>query len=458
METKVREYHSKLLLGACAAKTGFDVIVGEQIELKRKLGFLPRGIILEKGVTTHQAKDLMRSRSMGNRLVAWCEEGLVYRNKEAYLRDRIWLPALELVDLFFAWGQHQARDVLSKATDAGGKLVLTGNPRFDLLRPELRGLFRRDADQLRKEHGRYILIATNFGRVNHFRGSQFVSKLLDVRGARATKEVAEFTGQWTRFLTEIYQSFLTMVPRLARALPDTTIILRPHPSEDRKSWQRALADQPNVKVIHEGSVIPWILGADVLIHNSCTTGVEGYLLEVPVVSYRPVTSQMLDSELPNAVSHQAFTCEDLIDLVRTVVSGDDIQDFTEDEVAHRRAILQSYVEGVQGVMASDHIVAALKQVPVEAQTLDHSGIKQVSMFATDAMSWGRNAAAVATGRVVVGRAYRRHKFPHLQVAEVNQFLGELGQFSEHLRGVKAEPIAGMSNVVRLTQGTLLNAA
>jgi surface carbohydrate biosynthesis protein len=414
--------------------------------------------MLEKGVTTHQVEDLKRSQSMGNRLVAWCEEGLVYRNKEAYLRDRICLPALELVDLFFAWGQRQAQDVLSKAAEVREKLILAGNPRFDLLRPELRGLFRRDADRLRREHGRYVLVATNFGRVNHFCGSEFVSKLLDVRGARATKELAEFTEQWTRFLAGIYQSFLTMVPQLARALPDTTIILRPHPSEDRGSWKRALADHANVKVVHQGGVIPWILGAGVLVHNSCTTGVEGYLLDVPVIAYRPATSEILDSELPNAVSHQAFTCEDLIELAHSVISSGDIPDFTPAEVGHRRATLQSYVEGVRGVMASEHIVGALQQVPVRPHPLNASSAKCVSMFATDAISWARNTAAAVTGRFVVGRAYQRHKFPGLQVKEVNQFLHELGQFSERLGGVIALPLAGTSNVVWLTERALLDAA
>jgi surface carbohydrate biosynthesis protein len=454
METKVREFHSKLLLGACATNAGFDVVLGEQLELKRKLEFLPRGIMLEKGVTTHMAPDLMRTRSMGNRLVAWCEEGLVYRNREAYLRDRICLPAMETVDRFFAWGKHHARDLMTKVTGVDEKLVVTGNPRFDLLRPELRDLFRREAYQLRQVHGPYILIATNFGRVNHFRGAEYVSRLLDARGARATGELAEFTEQWSSFLAQIYQAFLTMVPQLARALPDTPIILRPHPSEDRESWIRALADQPNVKVIHEGSVIPWILGADALIHNSCTTGVEAYLLDVPGISYRPATSEMLDSKLPNAVSHQAFTCEELIDLARTVISGEGIPGFTSEEAARRRATLVGYVEGIQGPMASEQIVAALKQIPIEAQALNQSGVNRFSMLATDVVSSARNAAAAATGRVVVGRAYRRHKFPGLEVAELNQSLEGLSQFSESLRGITAVPVLGMRNVARLTQSDL----
>ena len=451
IETKVREYHSKLLLGAFAVSRGFNVILGEQQELKRKLEYLPRGVMLEKGITPHQATDMRRSRALGHRLVAWCEEGLVYRNKEAYLRDRIHLPGMEMVDRFFAWGDRQAEDVLSKTTDAADKLVRSGNPRFDLLRPELRGLFQADVDRIREQYGRYVLVATNFGRVNHFRGDDFVSNLLDARGARATPEIAAFTEEWTRFLSQIYRSFLESIPRLAKSMPHTSIIVRPHPSEDRESWRRALSDCANVEVVHEGSVVPWILGSDVLVHNSCTTGVEAYLLDVPVIAYRPSTSEMLDSRLPNAVSHPAYTLDELVELVRMLTNGEAIPGFTADEVARRKATLESYVEGFRGPLASERIVNALTDVPLEAQSLDQSGLKRWSMMKTDVVSSLRSSAAAAAGRVVVGRAYQRHKFPGLGIEELRSSLAELSRYTERLRGIEPISIRGMTNVACLSR-------
>ena len=449
IETKVREYHSKLLLGAFAVRQGFNVVLGEQQELKRKLQYLPRGVMLEKGITPHQAEDMRRSRALGNRLVAWCEEGLVYRNRDAYLRDRIYLPGMDMVDRFFAWGDRQAEDVLSKATGATGKLVRSGNPRFDLLRPELRELFRAEVENIRARHGRYVLVATNFGRVNHFRGEEFVSDLLKARGARATHELAEFADEWTSFLGRIYHAFLESIPRLAAGIPNTTIIVRPHPSENRETWRRALSHCDNVKVIHEGSVVPWILGSDVLIHNSCTTGVEAFLLDVPVVAFRPSTSESLDSKLPNAVSHQAFTSDELVDLVRMLKSGETVPGFTAEEIGGRRATLEAYVEGCRGPLASERIVDALTNVPLEPQSLGQSALKRWSMMTTDLVSSVRSSAAAAAGRVVVGRAYQRHKFPGLAIGELRQSLGEFSRCVSSLRGVVPIPIQGMSNVACL---------
>jgi surface carbohydrate biosynthesis protein len=449
METKVREFHGKLLLAAVAADSGYDVVIGEQIELKSRLRFLPRGIILEKGATPHQLNDIRHSRAVNNRVVAWCEEGLVYRNREAYLRDRISLEAMELIDCFFAWGSVQAEDILGKATDAGKKLVLTGNPRFDLLRPELRGLFRKRSNQLKETYGSYILIPTNFGRVNHFRGSDFVSKLLQERGAYLSQRIADFTRGWTEFLGKVYRAFLHMVPELARAFPNVTIIVRPHPSENSDSWKKTLSDFDNIRVIHEGTVIPWIMAASVVVHNSCTTGVESYLLDVPVVAYRPVTSEIYDSKLPNSLSHQAATMDELIALIGAIRDRGSVPGFTLEEKERRRAVARRFITSVDGPWASDRIVNSLGLVPATPQQNRISAMSKVSMGATDMISALRTTAARARGNVVVGTGYRRHKFSGLELHEVQQTLDELKEVSGRFQGIKAEPVTGLKRGFRI---------
>ena len=45
---------------------------------------------------------------------------------------------------------------------------VTGNARMDLLRQELRPFFDADVDRLRERFGPFILINTNFSRLNHY--------------------------------------------------------------------------------------------------------------------------------------------------------------------------------------------------------------------------------------------------------------------------------------------------
>ena len=58
-----------------------------------------------------------------------------------------------------------------------------------------------------------------------------------------------------------------MVPEVGSKLPDRTLIVRPHPNERSEPWIAAAAGHDNIEVVHDGNVIPWLLAADVLLHN-----------------------------------------------------------------------------------------------------------------------------------------------------------------------------------------------
>ena len=45
---------------------------------------------------------------------------------------------------------------------------VTGNPRSDMLRPELRSFYEPEAEEIRKTYGNFILVNTNFNHVNAF--------------------------------------------------------------------------------------------------------------------------------------------------------------------------------------------------------------------------------------------------------------------------------------------------
>ena len=298
IEIKAREFDAKILQSAVAAERGFDVVLGEQNAMIRQMRSLPRGVYIDKSVARTKTQPFQRLRAAGNSVAAWCEEGLVYIDRDTYLHERVSEASLALADMFFAWGPVQANDVGSHVSAAKDKILVTGNPRFDVLRPELRGLFDRERDALRQRFGRYILVATNFGRYNHFMGYDFHLAALKKRGTITTPEQIAFYRRWREYLGELYRGFALALPVLARAFPDHHIVVRPHPSEDHEAWRRETHGLDAVTVAFDGSAIPWIAGADALIHNSCTTGVEAYLLGKPVIAFRPATDDTYDSYLP----------------------------------------------------------------------------------------------------------------------------------------------------------------
>ncbi|MDP6344861.1 MAG: hypothetical protein QF578_08675 [Alphaproteobacteria bacterium] len=433
VETKAREFHAKLLLAAVAAEDGFEVLLGEQNAMLHQLRHLPRGLYIDKSIARSKTAHFRRLRQRGNRVAAWCEEGLVYRDKTSYLHERICPESLAEADLFFCWGAVQQQDVAENIDQGREKLVATGNPRFDLLRPGYRDLFAAEARALRERYGDFILINTNFARYNHFNGENFLIEVQRQRGAITTAEQEAFFVAWRDFLGELYRGFAAMLAPLAGAFPERKIILRPHPSENHGRWAEECRDLGNVEVVFEGNVVPWLIAGEVLIHNSCTTGLEGYLLDRPVIAYQPATSEVYDSYLPNVVSERARVPEQLVDCVRRALDGDGASGGAEG-----RAAAERYYAGIDGLLASERVLAAVHGIDLPVP--ERPGpTTSVARAASHVGGPARRLARQALRPQMA--AYARQKFPGIEIGEVRAELRRLQSASGRFADVAAEPLA-----------------
>jgi len=440
IETKAREFHGKVLLSCFAAEAGFEVIMGGQVDLQRSMKNLPRGTYIDKSVAPTKIENFRKCRQLGNRVVAWCEEGLVFRDRDAYLRERVSLPVFEKADLFFAWGSVQAEAMRMKVNDHGNKIVLAGNPRFDVLRSPFKGIFETDAERIRQEYGRIILLNTNFSRFNHFHSREYVLETLKKQGKIRTKAAEDFFWQWSDYLGVLYGRFMEVIPHLSKAFSEHTIILRPHPSENHNVYREATTHLQNMRVVYEGSVLPWILASDVLIHNSCTTGLEAYLLGRPVVAYCPVTSEVFDSVLPNAVSIQTTTEDDLMGTLEGILreSGHTRREKPRDPESEFLA--RRYITSVEGPFASERIVSELKNltngVRQTSETFQSSSKRRIRVTREDLLSQAKTLLNRVGIRRFRGRGYQQQKFPGISLAEIQEALAAFQKAARRFHGVK----------------------
>lgn len=437
IETKARELASKGLLACAAAEKGWHVVTGDSMALRRRIASLPRALFIDKSVAPSRASIFPFYRSIGHRVAAWCEEGLVFADEAEYLRRKISPAALGCVESFFAWGEYQSGLVARHVPEAREKLVVTGNPRMDLLRPELRALVEPEAARLRKEFGPYVLLNTNFSVCNHMTGDGASRIGLKAAGKVVTAEDEAFCNDRISHKRRIMQALMDLLPLLAEAFPGVTFIVRPHPSENHDTWRSCIGGRANLRVIYEGSSLPWNLGAMAVIHNSCTTGLEAYLLGRPVIAYRPVRSDVHDSYLPNAVSMEVETPEQIASTVRELQSGG----FPDPQGASRRAVVDRYIASLDGDLAVDRIVAAL----------DRMGAPPAGGVGTTLRR------LLHRGRVAVERPFRKmpqraaeyhsQKFPGLSDDEMRQTIGALAAATGRFAGVRSRPLARDLHVV-----------
>ncbi len=423
-ETQAREFDAKLLLSCFAAERGFSAIVGSKKEINRRIGSLPRSIFVSKSLTKRNLLNYELLDRLGHAVVCGDEEALVYASPDSYLHHKVAAATLRKAQALLAWGPQNEQLWRSFSGYDGAPIHVTGNARMDLLRPELRPLFAAEAQEIRERFGRFVLINTNFSRLNHYFPRQSRQRRTLESGRPGGK--VDLGRGLAAHKARLYERFLAMVPAVAAACPEHTIIVRPHPSERQESWRDVTRDCPNVQVVHEGNVVPWLIAAEVLIHNGCQTAVEAYLLGSPAIAYQPVTSENFDLQLPNLLSHRAFDPASLLEMLRAQLDGR--LERSPTEAAKQEELIDQYVAGRTGPFASERIVGTLEAFAEEP------GLGAPPAFPGRAL-----AGAVAHGLGLLqrieaywpghhnNRVFLRHMFPGSSLEEVRARVARYGE-------------------------------
>jgi len=367
VESQVREFDAKLLLACIAARRGFFSVIGSRQELKSRIASFPRSIYIAKDLMSGSKRMFNIMRKLGCEIVAWDEEALVHTPPEAYFSRRLSAASARYVSHLLAWGQDNV-DLWRQYSQLpdGITIHVTGNPRGDLLRSEIRPFYRMEVDELREKYNDFILINTNFSAVNALRarGNLFQpSKKPEEKpkmGRRARGMNRKYAEGLRQHKQAIFEDFLQLIPALEKAFPDYIIIVRPHPGENQEIYHSIAVKCERVQVTNEGNVLPWLMAARALIHNGCTTGVEAYVMGVPAISFRATINDYYDyafHHLPNLLSHQCFDLKDLYLTLGKILAGE----LGSADGREREVLIDHYLMARNGPLASERIVDVLEK-------------------------------------------------------------------------------------------------
>lgn len=355
IEIKIRELESRLLLALEAASRGHDVILGDKASTINAAvkGKLKPGIVHDKSIQPASIKidRYLQLLKDGFVITSQDEEGgIVHRNIDNFISRRFASETLQMIHRNYNWGQFEYDTILNLFPKHKEKLLNTGSPRVDLWKSQFDQFFKNEyqpGHNFRKKYGKYLLISSNFGTVLNVNR---LWVLLDIKrrhdaGFREEDEEAYYGRIADQ--TKLLYKFIEMVRRLARELPGTNVVVRPHPAEDEDAWPRLIGEgYPNIHVIREGSINSWIKNSEAVIHNNCTTGFEAAAVGKPVITYLP------DEEgyIVNDCSIKAHTLEQLVGLTREITSGNrDVSNIDESyDQNYVNDILQSRLTNLFG--------------------------------------------------------------------------------------------------------------
>jgi len=448
VENQVREFDAKLLLACIAAKRGFSAVIGSRREMEFRIASYPRSLYLSKSMTIRSALLFKAAHKVGHNIVAWDEEALVHLPPETYFSDRLSPASIRYVSHLLAWGQDNAELWRQYPNLPNGiPIHLTGNPRADMLRPEMRPFFTEDVKKIRKSYGNFILVNTNFNHVNAFSPDMNLFKPVKNpgeipkfgRGARGMSR--EFAEGLRDHKQAVFQDFQKLIPALEQSFSEYTIIVRPHPTENQEIYRNIAAQCGRVQVTNKGNVVPWILASRAVIHNCCTTGLEAYVMGMPAISYRASVNDFYDLgfyRLPNLLSHQCFDFEELQSTLKDILAGKlGPADGTE-----REELVNHHMVALNGPLACERIVDVCERVANDGFELQKPAFRyRLHRFYMEKGLGLINRYKSYLPGEFNKPAFQRHRYPGISIEELRVRLSRFQHILGYSEEMKVEEIS-----------------
>jgi surface carbohydrate biosynthesis protein len=434
VENQVRELDPKLLLAVVAARRGYCAIIGSHREIDFRIASFPRGIYLNKSFTVRNLKMFRIMHKLGHQIVTWDEEALVHLPPEMYFSRRLSPLTMKYIGHLFAWGEDNA-ELWRQYPElpAGLPIHITGNPRTDMMRPEIRVFYDNDVKEIRNLYGEFILINTNFNHVNAFFPAQNLfqpTKDPDEEpefGKAGRGMTREFAEGFRDHKQAIFEDFQHLIPELEQAFPNYTIVVRPHPTESQEVYKKIEAQCERVRVTNEGNVVPWLMATRALIHNGCTTGVEAYVMGVPAISYRATVNEYYDYgfyRLPNLLSHQCFDFEEL-HVTLSKILADELGAADGDE---RKELLAHHLTRQDGRLACERIIDVLEKIMEGRSEMPKPSLPGLVLgwYVANRRRFTKRVKAKLPGTRAPAE-FHRHRYPGISLEELQTRLKKFQQ-------------------------------
>jgi surface carbohydrate biosynthesis protein len=248
----------------------------------------------------------------GNLITISDEEGLVTYSEKYYSSFKISNKNVDLADLIFTWGEKNKK-VLEKFTNKK-KIVVSGNPRLDLLKPPFRSIYDDEIKKIREKYDNFFLICTNFSYTNYFDKNSKYSELLKKRNFFTSDEDLEEWYKYEKVKKKIFDELIKFLEK-SNQVKDTVFVIRCHPSENQEIYELFQRKFKNVFLDNSYSVHPWILASKGVINHYCTTTFESLVAEKNVFTIKPDYKTKFEDEV---FFKDTITVKNSDDLIKSI--------------------------------------------------------------------------------------------------------------------------------------------
>ena len=350
IETKVRELESKILLLSkiLSKKKNCSILFGNY---KKIFKFVTSNkmfkICFEKGLSFEKERYL---NFLSNNIIPVIldEEGVVCSRASESLKDHRGrsFETSKYIFKVFAHGKNERDKWINNSNVKANKILITGNPRFELCKPSFFKFFEKTFPQEKN----VILINSAFGNGNSLvKFSDQIHYYKNYKGP-FHKDYLNNEIQHHDYQKKLFKAFFENFNDVLNFFKEEKFIFRPHPLENVEIYNTILKNF-NIEIVKNTSVTQWVYKSKMMIHPGCATALEGYFGNVPAIFYSPKiqNEESYSQYLPVEISDRAENIDQLIKLIKSKLSSNN---FT-----HKDHIIKNYVENEHS--PSDRITESL---------------------------------------------------------------------------------------------------
>jgi surface carbohydrate biosynthesis protein len=377
-----RELDARLFLAAHVANETNRIFIGQFHAIRRLAGAMQQGLYVGQNIfsqpfwdTSFERYNFLKSR--GFTIIHLDEEGGVYEgNEERWqwrLKRRLDPAKLDANDHICTWGTFQRDYYRSLHPACEENIIATGNPRFDVYKRPYREYYAEEAARLRERYSDFILFNTSWPTANNGRGLQEVFSLRRGYDTEDNQKRYDHVSRWTH-QSQVLVRFMKLVTYLTIEFPNLNFVIRPHPAENIHYYQTIFRGIENVHVVHEGSVAPWLFASKALIQDGCTTGIEAYFGDVPIINYKSIENERYDLIVPDSLGPKYATEEEVAGRIREIMStNENLKEATPVSPASIAALMIDSFQHNAFEQLSDVILRVAASMPAAKSPFDSHG-------------------------------------------------------------------------------------
>jgi len=371
IESRHRELSARLLQAAYLVRAGVHVVIGVGHEIVGNIDVLPPGVFLVKGLNAVQRNLLMSARRAGHLPVVIDEECLGIADPWYMMRD-VAEGVGDHVHTIYCQGDVQRDALHDRRGIPVEKLKLTGNPRVDLMREPFLVALEDEAQSIREQFGRFVLVNTNSGSINNHWGDldRYRQILWQIGWADPNNPedqlLVEDHIEHDRNNVLAVQAF---VEEFTGRAPDVPVVLRPHPSEKSDPWIEFARRFDTVTVVSDSEPQPWLLAAELVVTTGCTTAAEAVVMGKDAISLvvQPDHVRHPAFFVANKVAHQETDAMRAAETAASVLRGDR-RSINADKSGRMSVLSEHIFDGSDGpafVKIGEHLVSLIRRDAVD---------------------------------------------------------------------------------------------